>query len=319
MSETFPSHTGHPEGDAAAWKQRYSPSIAEVIRHSQPEAPLFSVILVAWQSADVLLDGLAHLRNQRGVERSDVEIVLVDNGGLESILPRLSEYVDLHIRMHHNVGIGPARNVGTAYARGPLLSFVEDDGLVDDNYFDAARRHFEKNRDIVALRGRIFAKDHPYFSTVAVQYDRGDQVLDDCLVTEGNSMVRRAELMQAGGFSDILSPHEGVEVSFRLKASHPGSRIVYVPDVVMRHDFCETWRQFFRKSFYYPTTREVFADSDPDCRTFVYEFLSRRYPLGERPLDQKVARTFLQTIRGSVQRVARLRSARKRRYIRAQS
>ncbi|MDP6839678.1 MAG: glycosyltransferase, partial [Planctomycetota bacterium] len=55
---------------------------------------------------------------------SNVELLLVDNGGLDSALPRIQERTHHLIRMVGNVRLCRARNLAAAYARGPVLVFI---------------------------------------------------------------------------------------------------------------------------------------------------------------------------------------------------
>jgi len=70
---------------------------------------------------------------------TDYEVVIVDDGATDSSAEIAQHYVDRHrhIRMirQANAGLGAARNVGVAAARGELLTFVDsDDELPDDAY-----------------------------------------------------------------------------------------------------------------------------------------------------------------------------------------
>jgi glycosyltransferase involved in cell wall biosynthesis len=308
------ARSNRPSGDAAAWRARYAGSVAEVRRFREAAEAKFTVALVAYNSSPVLIDCLKQLRAQRDTDAKEIEIILIDNGGLERIRDRFSEFVDLHIRMKENVGLCPARNVGIAHAAGDIMSFVDDDGVVDGQYFAAASRHFDDPR-VVALRGRIFARNHRYFSTVATHYDRGPAVLEDGLVTEGNCMIRKSALMELGGFAENLSPHEGSELSCRFIAKFPELRIIYAPDVVMHHDFCESWGQFVRKAYVYRNARDMFASADPELRPAAEAFLARRFPVGRRAWDQKLAFGVLYPLRRAIQLVSRMRGGGDRPYI----
>lgn len=283
---------GCPSGDAAAWLARYRPLVAEELVHRNLVAPRVSAIVVAWRSADRVVGCLEHLRAQQGLSRDELEVILLDNGGLEAARPAFPELVDVELRMARNVGLCPARNLGAALAKAPVISFIDDDGLVAPDYFRNALRHLI-DPSIVALRSRIRFKEHRYFTALATHYDRGEQVLDDCLVTEGSSVLKRDTYFAIGGFGDKLSPYEGLDFSFRLRAEHPELRIVYAPDVVMRHDYCDSWRKLFRKSLSYTSSMQLAEDGGPEVAQFLRDYGARRYPRPRYRLDERIARALL--------------------------
>jgi N-acetylglucosaminyl-diphospho-decaprenol L-rhamnosyltransferase len=96
-------------GSAAAFR----PSVA---------APELSVVLVTYDSDDVLPRCLAALAAQRGVT---LEVIVVDNGS--AILPERAEPISQLILNPHNPGFAVACNQGAAHARAPWLLFLNPD------------------------------------------------------------------------------------------------------------------------------------------------------------------------------------------------
>lgn len=300
------SISGYPSGDADSWKQRYAPLVAERICHREVAEPRVSVVVVAWNSAPFVVECLDHVRAQIGFRREDIEVILVDNGGLDSVRDDLADRVDLEIRMIGNVRLCRARNAGVAYARSDLICFVDDDGLVEPDYFQRVMSYFDDPR-VVAVRSKIVDKHHPYFTTLADHYDRGPEPVEDCLVTEGSTTLRREPYLAVGGFAESLAGHEGIDLSFRLTRHVPDARILYAPDVVMRHDYYDSWSKFFRKSLSYADIDSSVAARDAELAAFMKRYFARRFHRGALPLRRRAARTALRNLRSTLQSVARLR------------
>jgi glycosyltransferase involved in cell wall biosynthesis len=294
-----------PSGDASAWRARYAGLVAEKIEHHVAAAPKVSVVVVAYRSEDRVVGCLEALRRQRGLSRDEIEIILLDNGGLERARPEFPRLLDTEVRMTHNVGLCPARNLGAALARADVVSFIDDDGIVEPDYFENALRHL-KDPSIVAIRTRILFKDHRYFTTLGRHYDRGPQVLDDNLITEGSSVLRLAPFMEVGGFADSLSPFEGLDFSYRLKRYRPEARIVYAPDLVMHHDYVDSFKKLYRKSMGYRSVYDLAEAADPGIETFVRAHQQRRFPEATLRWDEKVARTALGAVMSSLRYYSRL-------------
>ena len=113
-----------------------------------------SVIIVAFGGREGLIDCLDSLANQKD---NDFEIILVDNGNNENIHNQLANYPMLHIFSPINFHWTEGRNVGAHFAKGKYLVFIDDDGLISQDYIasvKAAWKHF----DFSAIRGRIKPK-----------------------------------------------------------------------------------------------------------------------------------------------------------------
>ncbi len=307
VSTYLNSLTGHPQGDTASWKARYEPLIdhiddrfAQQFEDEQFIAPKISVVVVAWRATDGVEKALWHIGQQRGIERHEMEVILVDNSdvpdGLASLQTSIDHYVDVHIKMKGNMGLSPARNTGMAYARGELVCFLDDDGLIEFDYISVGLGYFD-DPNVCAIRSRITYVNHPYFTTLAGHYDRGPMPLEDCLVTEGSMMIRRADYMAVGGFADQLYGHEGIELTFQLKQHSPSSKVLYVPDMVMHHDYIHTWQKFIEKNTRYIKLDAATDKRTPELQTFMDEFFARRFPRSPLPPDQYIARHLLRLLK----------------------
>ena len=294
-----------PSGDTQAWLERYAGLIGEKLEHHTTSQPKVSVVVVAYRSENRVVGCLERLREQSGFARDDIEVILLDNGGLEKARPEFPRLVDTEVRMTHNVGLCPARNLGAALARAEVLSFIDDDGLIERDYYRNALKHLE-DPSIVAMRTRIVFNEHRYFTALASHYDRGDQVLDDNLITEGSSVLRRAPYMQVGGFADSLSPFEGLDFSYRLKRYFPEARIVYAPDLVMHHDYVDGFKKLYRKSMGFRSVYDLALPADPGIEDFVRTHQQRRFPEASRRWDEKLARGALSTVMSSLRWYSRL-------------
>lgn len=70
----------------------------------------------------------------------DIEVLLIDDHGRDSSMVRAQQYIDAHpsrkcfrlLATPHNMGPGPARNIGIAAARGEYVGFVDSDDIVED-------------------------------------------------------------------------------------------------------------------------------------------------------------------------------------------
>lgn len=297
--------TDYPTGGPEDWRGRYEPVI-EDDRGDGIDGAAITAVIVTWVGGADDLDGsLRSIRSAAERLAEPVEILVVDNGTPTQLADELDDLWDRWIRFGQNLNPSPARNLGVATASADIVAFVDDDGHVAPDYFRAALRYFD-DPDVVAIRGRVTALEHPYFTTLATHYDRGPNPVEDALVTEGASFVRRDALIDAGGFPDELLGHEGIALTCRLQRSAGGGRILYVPDVVLRHDYLESWKSFFTKQLRYAENEAAVDDRSPEVAEFMKEYFNRSFPRRNLPPHKLTARTLLRALRAVLQGGARL-------------
>ncbi len=293
-----PSDRSCLETTVSMWRERYAALVAEREQLQRRPKAKWSFVVVTWCGGELLLKCLDRIVEQQGFEREELEVILVDNGGLE-VSPALRERVDTIIHMRQNSGCSTGRNVGAAWASAPMLSFIDDDGLVGLDYATNATRHLQE-ANVVALRGRVVARAHRYFTTLAGHYDRGPAVIDECLTAEGTMAICRATFLNAGGFPEGMVGHEGIHLSYRILNQKPDVRLIYAPDVVLAHDYMKSWRHFVRKSANYACLDSRAMVTDPELAAFVADQLSKKFPRPQRTPDEYVARAILLTMRKAI-------------------
>jgi glycosyltransferase involved in cell wall biosynthesis len=305
-AQSRPDRDGLPEDERAAqetWRARYAHEVKDLIIHRLVPSPRLTIIVVSYRPREYLIECLQHLRAQTAQGDIPYEILLADSGGLEHLRARTASLCDIDLRLRDGISLNEARNAAMAWARGEYVAIVDDDGLVAPTFVEVICRTFENPR-IAAMRGRIVAKDHPYFCTLAGHYDRGDEMIDDALITEGHMAIRRRVYFLSGGFPNKLFGHEGIYLTYRIESTFPGMRVVYAPDLLMRHDYMDGLRKLIAKSRKFTTiVEEVTAvDNSEAFARYLEAFMTRKMPARPLSLDQTIARSILRTIRLAAER-----------------
>lgn len=112
--------------------------------------PRISIIIPVYNAASYIEDCLASLVAQT---MDDIEVLLVDDHGSDDSMLRAQRYVEAHpckklfryLATPHNMGPGPARNVGIEEAKGEYVGFVDSDDVVSVDFceqlYNAAKEH----------------------------------------------------------------------------------------------------------------------------------------------------------------------------------
>lgn len=217
-----------------------------------PTAPLVSVIIVSWNSAEHLprcLDSLSRQTFQ------DFEVVIIDNGSSDQATDGLEQkYPGLDLRLERlasNLGFAVANNIGARLARGRWLALLNADAFPKTDWLekllDAANRHpefsFFSSRQLQFAQPDILdgSGDEYHISGLAWRrfYNHSaqnyglkeDEVFSACAAA---AIYSREDFLKVGGFDESFFAYfEDVDLSFRLRLA--GGRCLYVPGAEVCH------------------------------------------------------------------------------------
>lgn len=235
---------------------------ADFIRSSQ-KSPDLSVVIISWRSHPDTLKNINILEKQRSAQ--SFEIIFVDNGASDEEFEDIRPKVDLYIKLNQNTGAYLARNIGAAFAKAPILLFLEDDGIPD---IDIIKAHLSvhENYDAISVRGVYLCKtDNPLNERQTVYY-WGQRSFPAFVNLEGNASYRADLFYQVGGWDDkIVYGHGGLELAIRLLDIEPDKRKqIYSPLPVIYHDLVDNEEQFLRKRQQHVIAFEYLKNKHPD-------------------------------------------------------
>ncbi len=233
------------------------------------EQPVASVVIVIYNTNEDILDLLASLQEQ---ETQGFEIIIVNNGRIkEEIIAELLGKQLLYIENSKN-SVSLGRNLGTIYARGDIVIFLDDDCLAHADLVGAHLRCFE-DENILAANGKALAKQRALYHHFQSHYDLGDQVATAVIRLEGNCSVRKEVLFAVGGFDPELFGAEGLDLTYKIVNKY-GRRdaIIYTPEAIIYHDFADGLINYLEKCYRQPRMRTKLAKEFPDIIKFAREY-----------------------------------------------
>jgi GT2 family glycosyltransferase len=226
--------------------------------------PLVSVIVVCWNSADVLGGCLDRLLAQ---DYTNYEIVVVDDGSQDHTLAvaerRGPPDGNLKVvRSSRNRGCPAARNLGLEHAEGEIVAFIDADGFAAPSWLSELVATFEADETVGGAASTVFFAENPLVlngagGTVNRQgwaadlsmnesYERAE-IASEALYPMGCGMaVRRSALERVGPFDDrMLNYYDDVDYGIRLWRA--GYRVVVAEDAWIDHGFGKSGGDSSRK------------------------------------------------------------------------
>lgn len=198
------------------------------------DAPQISVVIVSHQAGSHLLHCLHSVLAQEGPR---FEVILVDNGGNESVQIEVAQLPLLSIKPPMNLLPSEGRNIGAYFASSDIIVFLDDDAIMTPGYLDTVEQKAIKDT-FLSLRGRILPKS-PTAVPQPKHYNLGENVKPSEFNLEGNMVIRRRLFQILGGFDPLMFGHEGKALTHKLQRDFPGKDIYYCPELTILHNWAE--------------------------------------------------------------------------------
>ncbi len=224
-------------------------------------APRVSVVIPVYNAEETLGRCLASMA-QEGLE--GVEVIVVDDGSTDASPEIAKRFAEVRFVQQANAGPSVARNRGLGLARGALVAFTDSDCIAAPDWLEKLAAHLD-DPAVLAVGGSQHCPDdatefmqdvHGVLSMMG--FLGGYTKSAETVQTTGhnpscNSLYRREQLRELGGFRAGMFPGEDVDLDHRLEHRHPGGRILYDPAAKVWHyrpKAMAGWRRMMRRYGY---------------------------------------------------------------------
>jgi len=260
---------------ARRWESKiklYQKCFHSVMYRRQVVTPDISIVVTSRKFCPDTVKSLQSLASQQDV---NFELILVSNGADEDEFGALAPFIDTYVRLSWNAGVNSARNIGAVFAEAPVILFLDDDGIADENMLRAYIRAFEKY-DVIAVHGAIRPADKnaPLYTDSCYYGPRPFPCISQ---QERNSAYNAAVFYRVGGWGDkIVQGGGGVDLSHRLINVEPDMRKqIYYPDAILYHDSVDDEKAIAEEKPRQKESEEQLKQKRPDCG--IYEKYFSKY------------------------------------------
>ncbi len=221
--------------------------------------PGVSTIICCYNSANKIKDVLHHLEKQKNTAGIQWEVIVVDNASTDNTTEVASRSwsrkdVNFQVVYEEKPGLSNARIKGLQTSVHPVIVFVDDDNLVDENYIRRAYQIMKDHSDVGLAGGlgeAVSDVEFPgwfrnYLDVYAVgpQADNEGYIPMERTYLHGAGIIMRKDVwdyLQQNGFTFLLSGRKGKSMSsgedseissaFRLA----GFKLWYDPGLRFKH------------------------------------------------------------------------------------
>lgn len=213
--------------------------------------PEISIIICTYNREKFLPGALTSLTNQ-SLDVARFEILIINNNSTDNTELISKNFIasnpKLNIRyfIETQKGLSAARNRGIKESAGALVSFIDDDAEVTDDYLETAVVFFQTHLDIEAIGGKIIpvyeTGEEPkwlskYLWGLVTKADYGDSIRKYPVskYPPGCSMVFRKDVFNSiGMFNTDLYLRSDDKYIFR-KLEEANKPYLYYPKLVVNH------------------------------------------------------------------------------------
>jgi len=253
------------------YENQYSYLIDETVDRRTSKNPEVSAIIVTYNRPRIFLDCLASLENQ---SYKNFEIIVVDNGGNDSIKEKILQYNLLYLKMKENTPVLLARTVGCFYSRSSYGGFIDDDAICDIHIIKNAIETFKSFPEIVAASGRILPRSNVIYNKLQSHYDLGNKILFGHY-REGNSFIKKEAWLELSFYSNcvfdrkLIKGHEGMIVIYKIGKKYGIKSFIYQPSIIIYHDYASNLKNFLKKKRSHKKAIENYSKNFPEIINFV--------------------------------------------------
>jgi glycosyltransferase involved in cell wall biosynthesis len=188
---------------------------------------------------------------QQDFDKSAYEIIVVDNNSTDHTSEIIQNFKNTHpqyqivLTKELRQGLSYARNKGIELAKGSYISFIDDDGMAQNDYVRQIDNYVKLFPNDVAFGGKVLPEYEngkepvwmsKYIERIISIVDLGNQVktLKKTYPVGCNMIFKKSLFKKIGGFNTALKLRSDDKYIF-LKIREAGFRVLYLPEVVVKH------------------------------------------------------------------------------------
>lgn len=201
---------------------------------------MISVVITTYKNKELLIKNLKinfhYLK--------DCEIIVVNDNPLISIKKDLSEFPISLIENKINLGFGGTANLGFSKAVNQYVLLLNDDVVLQNDNYEKALNHFQKNPDLFAVsfaqkekKNQIVGKNKVFWKNGLFYHAKADDTKfgNNAWAEGGSCIIDKSKFEKLGGFDPIYAPFYWEDIDLCYRAWKYGYKIFFDPSIEIVH------------------------------------------------------------------------------------
>ncbi len=201
------------------------------------DAPLVSVVMSVYNAEQFLASAIESILGQT---LRDFEFIIIDDGSTDNSFEIAARYQDSRIVLSRNLrncGQAEALNAGISKAIGRYIARMDADDISMPNRFERQVTYFEEHPDLGVLSSQMITMDLSGETTGFWRVPCAHSMIAWSIffyspLAHPAVMIRRALLVQFGGYDPLLAPADDLGLWARLMMH---THMANLPDSLMRY------------------------------------------------------------------------------------
>jgi GT2 family glycosyltransferase len=237
---------------------------ADVPLQEEREWPSVSVVICSHNGARTIRECLEAVKQ---LDYPDFDVIVVDDGSTDETAAIVREFGVMCVKSEHR-GLGHARNLGLASARGEIVAYLDDDAFPDLHWLRYLAETLSDERFVAAGGPNIPPDDEPLVARAVACAPGGPvHILIDDAEAEHipgcNMAFWREALEKLGGFDPrFWIAGDDVDICWRLHQR--GQAIGFSPAALVWHRRRASVRTYWRQQRNYGSAEGLLAHKWPE-------------------------------------------------------
>ncbi len=221
--------------------------------NEQYSSPILSIVIPTCNRKKFLFETIIHIASRKVVVPKPYEIIIVQNG--EEDISEILKVAELPLKIiesYPRYSLAVARNYGIKHSKGDIICFIDDDILVNENFFIRCLNVHSRFGDILYRASReypeklIHEANSYSFGRYKIKYEYKPQVkflqeLEDGLyVVDGlagySLSIKRSTIEKIGMFDERFRYAGCEDAEFAYRASKLGLPIIFDTKNICYHN-----------------------------------------------------------------------------------
>jgi GT2 family glycosyltransferase len=217
---------------------------------------LLSIVIPTHRRPDMLKKCLESIFSNKLKKNYEVLVISDCNDKKTASLMReiISHHDNVYYFKQKNSGPAASRNLGIANVIGKIITFLDDDCIVDKDWIEKIVQSHKKNVDILVIAGAIIPRSKSLISEFSQSLEARADIKNNKYFYPSiinNNSYKKSVFRKVKNFDTSFRKASGEDVEFNYKLHKAGIRTLFKNDIRVYHKYKTSLWPFLNQQFWF--------------------------------------------------------------------